>query len=508
MKVLLHHKTKDLDVAHPLAWNEKALTQDLELGTLFQAMGGGDELLQKVARVVLLTGLNNDAETIAYRQAILRDCLAQRELIRELYGIAVDAIEAKKNQWFYLSSRYPASILSSAVGMMEVFLAYMGELRKFAEAHGQTFESAGFRRLLDSLKTELAQDYLTDVAGHLEELRFRWGTLITARIGRGNKGEGYTLRRLEDKKLSWWLQLFASKPKDLYTFALHPRDESGARALSELKDDGISAAASIMAGVAEHVLAFFQQLRVELAFYLGCLNLEGRLIGLQEGICFPMVEEMGRRRHSVKGLYDACLVLNMGRKVVANDFDDEGRGLAIITGANQGGKSTFLRSIGLAQLMMQAGMFVPAERFSAGLCHSLFTHFKREEDAGMKSGKFDEEMGRMSEITDHVTPDGIGLFNESFAATNEREGSEIARQIVMALREKGIRVFFVTHLYAFAQSFWEHDRDVAVFLRAERRADTQRTFKVVTGEPLPTSFALDIFQRLFPDDTLTGAPKT
>jgi DNA mismatch repair ATPase MutS len=198
----------------------------------------------------------------------------------------------------------------------------------------------------------------------------------------------------------------------------------------------------------------------------------------------------------------------MGRKVVANDFDDEGRGLAIITGANQGGKSTFLRSIGLAQLMMQAGMFVPAERFSAGLCHSLFTHFKREEDAGMKSGKFDEEMGRMSEITDHVTPDGIGLFNESFAATNEREGSEIARQIVMALREKGIRVFFVTHLYAFAQSFWEHDRDVAVFLRAERRADTQRTFKVVTGEPLPTSFALDIFQRLFPDDTLTGAPKT
>ncbi|WP_431213753.1 MutS-related protein [Puia sp. P3] len=370
------------------------------------------------------------------------------------------------------------------------------------------FESTGFRRLLDSLKTELAQDYLTDVAEHLEELRFRRGTLMTARIGPGNKGGGYALRRLEDKKLSWWQQLFASRPRDVYTFALHPRDDSGARALSEIRDDGISAAASIMAGVAEHVLAFFQQLRTELAFYLGCLNLEERLTGLQEGICFPLVEEMEGRRHSAKGLYDVCLALNMGRKVVDNDFDDEGQGLMIITGANQGGKSTFLRGIGLAQLMMQAGMFVPAERFSAGLCRSLFTHFKREEDAGMKSGKFDEEMSRMSEIADHVTRDGIGLFNESFAATNEREGSEIARQIVAGLREKGVRIFFVTHLYAFARSFWEHNRDMAVFLRAERREDMQRTFKVVTGEPLPTSFALDIYKRLFPDDTLTGTSAT
>jgi DNA mismatch repair ATPase MutS len=107
-------------------------------------------------------------------------------------------------------------------------------------------------------------------------------------------------------------------------------------------------------------------------------------------------------------------------------------------------------------------------------------------------------MSRMSEIADRVTPDGVGLFNESFAATNEREGSEIARQIVMALQEKGIRVFFVTHLYAFAHDLYEGERDRAVFLRAERRNDTQRTYKVVPGEPLPTSYALDIYQRLFP----------
>ena len=68
----------------------------------------------------------------------------------------------------------------------------------------------------------------------------------------------------------------------------------------------------------------------------------------------------------------------------------------MITGANQGGKSTFLRSVGVAQLMMQTGMFVAAQAFSADVRDHVFTHFKREEDAAMESGKLDEELARMS----------------------------------------------------------------------------------------------------------------
>ncbi|EGD50050.1 DNA mismatch repair protein MutS domain protein [Thermoanaerobacter ethanolicus JW 200] len=63
----------------------------------------------------------------------------------------------------------------------------------------------------------------------------------------------------------------------------------------------------------------------------------------------------------------------------------------------------------------------------------------------MKSGKLDEELSRMSDIVDNIKPNSMVLFNESFAATNEREGSEIARQIITALIEKRIKVFFVTH---------------------------------------------------------------
>jgi DNA mismatch repair ATPase MutS len=91
------------------------------------------------------------------------------------------------------------------------------------------------------------------------------------------------------------------------------------------------------------------------------------------------------------------------------------------------------------------------------------------------------------------------LFNESFAATNEREGSEIGRQIVCALLEKGIKIFFVTHLYAFAHGFVVERMERALFLRAERQADGQRTFKLVEGEPLQTSFGGDLYNMIFGD---------
>ena len=169
---------------------------------------------------------------------------------------------------------------------------------------------------------------------------------------------------------------------------------------------------------------------------------------------------------------------------MGNDVNADNKDLVIITGANQGGKSTFLRSVGVSQLMMQCGMFVPAESFCSNICEGLFTHYKREEDATMKSGKFDEELSRMSDIADNLTPNSMLLFNESFAATNEREGSEIARQIVCALLEERIKVFFVTHLYEFAHDLYDKDMENAIFLRAERQSDGGRTFKLIEGRTI------------------------
>jgi DNA mismatch repair ATPase MutS len=171
--------------------------------------------------------------------------------------------------------------------------------------------------------------------------------------------------------------------------------------------------------------------------------------------------------------------------------------LAVITGANTGGKSTFLRSVGVSQIMMQCGMFVAAESMSANLCEGIFTHYKREEDATMESGKLDEELSRMNEIAKRVTPNAMLLFNESFTATNEREGSEIATQIVSALLEKRMKMFFVTHLYTFAHNVFKMGTKNAIFLRAQRESDGTRTFKLLEGEPLETSYGEDLYNQVF-----------
>jgi DNA mismatch repair ATPase MutS len=147
--------------------------------------------------------------------------------------------------------------------------------------------------------------------------------------------------------------------------------------------------------------------------------------------------------------------------------------------------------------MMQSGMLVPAESFRADVCKGIFTHFKREEDASMKSGKLDEELSRMSTIVDAIVPGSVVLLNESFASTNEREGAEIASQIVQALLQMDIRVFYVTHLFALADRFYRTDVDSGLFLRAERLPDGQRTFRLLEGEPLPISFGEDLYRQIF-----------
>jgi DNA mismatch repair ATPase MutS len=353
------------------------------------------------------------------------------------------------------------------------------------------------------IRNELDDGYLATVENHLTELKFRKGVLLSAELGDWNESTKLVLRKVPNQRQNWLGRILGKGPPG-YTFHLAERDEAGAKILSEMRHRGISRVAIALAESADHVLSFFRMLKTELAFYAGCLNLRDRLVAKGEPVCFPEPVRMGERKHRYRGLYDVCLSLHMQGRVVGNSCDADGKSLTIITGANQGGKSSFVRSIGLAQVMMQCGMFVGAESFAADLCPALFTHYGREEDATMKSGKFDEEMARMSGIVDGIKPNSLLLFNESFAATNEREGPEIAKQIVCALLEKRVKIFYVTHLYEFARTFFDRKAGDAIFLRAERKADGARTFRLLEGEPLETSYGEDLYRRIFCPDVLPG----
>lgn len=494
MKSQLLYPDADLDMDGDLPYESEDVAQDLELTTLWSVMAGGDKLLYAVCRRVLLLSVT-EPEVVRYRQAALKDCLAHPDVVTALYRIAVEAIEAERHAYFGLYRRSPTTVLSRSTTVLELFRHSFQELRTLVDRQTGGFESPCFTQFFTMISKELDDEYLALVDQRLDELRFRRGMVISARIGHGMQGVDHTLRDVEVQH--WWHRLTGER-KDSYSFEIPERDESGFQALNSFEGQGVTSAADALGRSADHVLSFFVRLRDELAFYLGCLNLHRALAEHHRSVCWPTPRPAGDATLTAHGLYDTCLSLRVDGPVVPNDIRADGADLVIITGANQGGKSTFVRALGQAQLMLQAGMFVAADTFEADLRTGVFTHFKREEDASMESGKLDEEMARMSGIVTALRTHGLVVCNESFAATNEREGSQIAREILMALRDAHVMVYFVTHMFDLADSMYRDGGDSTVFLRADRGDEEgHRTYKITPGRPLPTSFGQDTFARVF-----------
>jgi DNA mismatch repair ATPase MutS len=492
VKAHLLFEDQDFDVTAELPAGSGDLIQDLELSTVLGAMAGGDKFLLDISTRVLLTSLT-DPEAIRYRQTILADCIAKPDIIRQMYGIAVAALEDKRRAWGFWSSQYPASILSGAVNQLDVLIVRLRELRQVADNHAGGFSAEGLTSLMRSLQRELDDDYFETLTGHLKQLRFRGGELMSAQLGRDNSGINYVLRSGDTRR--GWKERIGIEPRSVYSFTIPPRDDAGGEALQDITNRGINLVASAAAQSADHVSSYFTMLRAELGFYVSCLNLHDHLSTRGLPVAFPVASPWSSPEFSCTDLRDTSLALRIDR-VVGNDINADGKALLIITGANSGGKSTFLRSVGLAQLMTQGGMFVTARSLRASVCRQILTHFIREEDAEMVSGRLDEELKRLSTSADQMGPHCLMLFNESFAATNEREGSEIGRQVVRALLEAGIRVFFVTHQFDFAASFHRQQQDSTLFLRAPRQPDGHRTFKITVADPLPTSYGQDIYYRI------------
>ena len=483
----------DPDAAPPA--NAGDLVQDLEMEPIFAAMADGDKFLDRIARATLLNAGSNDRKTVLRRQSVLRDAIAHEAEFRALYEIALAPIKVRRSIFYLTSGRSAGLMLSGAVRLLEGLRHVIGDLVAFAESGLERFEAPALQDLFTTLQRDLDVQYLAEMDRHLAFLNLRNGELFSAKLGAGNEGKDFILRYFVQERWAWLKDLLNGAPPH-YQFSLHPRDEAGARALSEISEAALSTVAITTSEAAEHVNAFFEMLRTELAFYIGCLNLRKALRNRSMPLCFPVIAE-DTNYLTFKDLRDPSLSLSIDTEIVGNDLDAGTAPVLLVTGANQGGKSTYLRSIGLAQAMMQAGMFVTAQQFSTDLRDALFTHYRRREDRGLNSGKFDEELRRMSWLVEHIGHTPLFLFNESFAATNEHEGAEISRQIITALTESGARVLFVTHMHALAELLAKQDASMVRFLRAERSADGKRSFRILPGEALSTSFGRDLYRQIF-----------
>lgn len=474
---------------------------DLGLDPLCTAMArddeyGEDPVVAEAVRAILPASVA-DPDVIRYRHAVLADCCAHPAAVRDLYRIATQATQIKR---YRVGPRHrPNGKLLLALEPLRELLGSLRELRTACARHAPSFESAGFADLTATVAAELDEAYLVSAEQQLAALDFENGVHFTASLGRGNKIAGITLHAPIQRRR------FGFDRRTGRTFEAIDDPEPESNPIVQLQNPALQIIADVVGDAADHVQDFFARLRTQLAFYLGCVTLHHKLIRDAVPVCLPVVHPAGSARLRCTGLRDIGMCLaGDGRTVVGNDLDAVGRALVVVTGANNGGKSTFLRSVGAAQLMAHAGMFVAAESFETDVHGGIFTHFAADEDRTMSHGKLVEEMVRMSSLIDRMTPGSLLLCNESFASTAARDAEHIAEPLLTALLDTGIAVIFVTHLNEFACRREASAHPADLFLRAERLPDGTRTYRVVPGSPELGSHADDIFRKVFdrtPDPT-------
>lgn len=265
---------------------------------------------------------------------------------------------------------------------------------------------------------------------------------------------------------------------------------------------------------------FLADLYPELIFYVQALDLINRVEAAGMHLTYPEIAPADERMCRVESAYNLQLALReMGAHsseatdlhVVTNDivFGGDGR-IAILTGPNQGGKTTYLQSIGLVQVLTQVGMPVPGVKARLSPVDAIHTHYPTEEQLELGTGRFGDEAQRLRTIFEKVTGNSLVLLNESLSTTSVKEALYLAEVIVKALRGIGLRAVFTTHLHELAAAAQEINAQVPggsiVFsLVASKPEGTPHdeqvySYRVQPGLPLGRSYAGHIATRYGIDD--------
>jgi DNA mismatch repair protein MutS len=260
---------------------------------------------------------------------------------------------------------------------------------------------------------------------------------------------------------------------------------------------------------------FLVDLRPDIIFYVHALTLIEKLSQAGMTWCWPEIAPAAARLCQVQDAYNLQLAIQglqrdnrrpLPQRVVTNDINmDENGRIAILTGPNQGGKTTYMQAIGLVQALSQLGLPVPGTSGRISPVDAIYTHYPSEERLELGTGRFGDEAQRIRTVFEQVTRHSLVLFNESLATTNMGESIYLARDIVCVLRQLGLRAVFTTHLHDLAAAVDEinakttGDSKVVSLVAspgAEEGNDNGRySYRVQMGPPLGRSYANHIAAR-------------
>ena len=239
----------------------------------------------------------------------------------------------------------------------------------------------------------------------------------------------------------------------------------------------------------------FFELPEQFYFYTGYINFIKNME--KEGLSFCLPEYTEKKQIVCENAYDLSLavrLLETDKKVIRNDINIKNVHGFILTGANQGGKTTHIRNIGIIACLANNGLFVPCDKCEISHFDHILTHFNKAEIVGYKKGRLGEEVERFENIIKTATDKSLVLTNESFASTRRLDGVELSLYFLKKLKNINCLFGMVTHFYEvfdlINEEYPEKVQSLVVMVNKDNSAE--RLYKVMNLPPNTIAYARDI----------------
>ncbi len=233
----------------------------------------------------------------------------------------------------------------------------------------------------------------------------------------------------------------------------------------------------------------------EVQFYLSYLEYIKPLEDLQLRFCYPQTVQSKDDIQNQEG-FDMALGYKLAkedRAVVSNDFYLKGKErIIIVTGPNQGGKTTFARAFGQIHFLASLGLKVPGSKAKLLLFDNIFTHFEKEESIQTLIGKLENDLVRIKDILQKATDRSIIIMNEIFSSTSLHDALFLAQQVLNEIIKIDSLCVFVTFLDALTEL-----SDKIVSMTSTVRDDdvSLRTYKIKRRQADGIAYAVSIAKK-------------